>query len=594
MPKPAEIRLLAKSALESKANLNNVAVLLELCQPTSSMDTLQTVMQALQHVFSKLLETGRVFTTNKQLEKSKSRTDKVAAWLTVNYQRFISFVISMLTHKDVAIQISAFDVLLDAVRSESSFLTKRNGTFKFPIQLYSRVTDVLLDSERVEEELLDHLVDTLNRYADLRAYYFKNVGGFLNGPSENSAKAKLLKGKSAQAIQRQRFNAVECMKRIQFQASNDVDLVEFLCPDVRIGKSAAASADILDELDLSADEDVPAQSSDRRPLVAQLQFHRKAFSNCWMAIFKLPNMPLPMYKQILAIVHKRIIPYMTNPTLLMDFLTDSYRLGGVISLLALNGLFTLINKHNLDYPNFYHDLYALLKTDILYVKYRSRFFRMLDLFLSSTHIPAYLVAAFIKRLSRLALYGPPAAAIAIIPMIYNLLRRHPMCIALIHADASSGAQHIDPYDEFTQNPANCKAIESSLWEIQVLKNHYLPAVAELASIFEEPLTKPEFDLEDFLDQTYVSLIEEELGAEEGTKAPLHFKLEEKRWASLSAFGLGFSGVRHGEANKRRVHVSEEEDMETDEESTDEEGDSDEDEDQDEDGGDSDRSMETDS
>ena len=38
--------------------------------------------------------------------------------------------------------------------------------------------------------------------------------------------------------------------------------------------------------------------------------------------------------------------------LLMDFLTDSYNVGGVISILALHGLFVLINQHHLCAPRF--------------------------------------------------------------------------------------------------------------------------------------------------------------------------------------------------------------------------------------------------
>jgi U3 small nucleolar RNA-associated protein 19 len=51
---------------------------------------------------------------------------------------------------------------------------------------------------------------------------------------------------------------------------------------------------------------------------------------------------------------------------------------------------------------------------------------------SVRYLPAYLVAAFIKRMSRLALGAPPAALATIIPFIYNLLQTHPACIVLIH------------------------------------------------------------------------------------------------------------------------------------------------------------------
>lgn len=52
--------------------------------------------------------------------------------------------------------------------------------------------------------------------------------------------------------------------------------------------------------------------------------------------------------------------------------------------------------------------------------------------LSNSHLPAYLVAAFIKRLSRLALTAPPEALLMVIPFICNLFRRHPSCKVLVH------------------------------------------------------------------------------------------------------------------------------------------------------------------
>jgi hypothetical protein len=39
-----------------------------------------------------------------------------------------------------------------------------------------------------------------------------------------------------------------------------------------------------------------------------------------------------------------------------------------------------------DYPSFYTRLYAFLDPDLLHLKYRSRFFRLTELFLSSTSV----------------------------------------------------------------------------------------------------------------------------------------------------------------------------------------------------------------
>ena len=49
-----------------------------------------------------------------------------------------------------------------------------------------------------------------------------------------------------------------------------------------------------------------------------------------------------------------------------------------------------------------------------------------------SHLPGYLVAAFIKKLSRLSLTAPPHGLTLILPFIYNLVNRHPNCKALLH------------------------------------------------------------------------------------------------------------------------------------------------------------------
>lgn len=55
-----------------------------------------------------------------------------------------------------------------------------------------------------------------------------------------------------------------------------------------------------------------------------------------------------------------------------------------------------------------------------------------------SHLPAYLVAAFAKRLSRLALTAPPEALLMVLPFICNLLRRHPACRVLVHRPGGPG------------------------------------------------------------------------------------------------------------------------------------------------------------
>lgn len=112
-----------------------------------------------------------------------------------------------------------------------------------------------------------------------------------------------------------------------------------------------------------------------------------------------------------------------------------------------------------------------------------------------SHLPAYLVAAFVKRLARLALTAPPPGLLLVLPFIYNLIRRHPSCRVLLHQPGGGecswqqlcyvsvfvptrvfrcvcvcvcvSSALVDPYVMEEADPALCGALESSLWEVKV-------------------------------------------------------------------------------------------------------------------------------
>lgn len=115
-----------------------------------------------------------------------------------------------------------------------------------------------------------------------------------------------------------------------------------------------------------------------------------------------------------------------------------------------------------------------------------------------------MIASFVKRLARLSLSAPPAAIIMIIPFVYNLLKRHSSCMCMLQRDAED-AESQDTYDENEKDPMNTHALESSLWELKALQRHYLSHVATMSKVFQEVFTKPEFQMEDFLDHGYATV-----------------------------------------------------------------------------------------
>ncbi len=256
---------------------------------------------------------------------------------------------------------------------------------------------------------------------------------------------------------------------------------------------------------------IPAPEKKSHALYS-LAAHKKHAQAAWLALLRT-EMTKERRKKILGLMTTSIAPWFIKPELLMDFLSDSYDTGGSTSLLALSGVFYLIQERNLDYPLFYRKLYSLLDPNLLHSKHRSRFFRLLDTFLASTHLPAVLVASFIKRLSRLALNAPPAGIVAVVPWIYNLLKRHPTCTFMIHREIRdlAGKEALenegmeDPFVADESDPMVTNAIDSSLWEIVMLQSHYHPNVATLAKIISEQFTKQAYNLEDFLDHSYGSV-----------------------------------------------------------------------------------------
>ena len=246
-----------------------------------------------------------------------------------------------------------------------------------------------------------------------------------------------------------------------------------------------------------------------RQRVHQLRAQKARAQDLWLKILR-SDLTMSQRKTILKMVPNQIAPCFTKVELLMDFLTDAFDIGGSTSLAALSGLFALIQMKNLDYPDFYVKLYSLLDPDIMHSRHRSRFFRLLDVFLSSTHLPTALIASFIKRFARLTLNAPPSGIIVVIPWIYNLLKSHPSCTFMIHRQAEQSSYVTedgmqDPFNMSERDPMETAAINSSLWEIHTLQSHYHPNVAMMAKIISDQFTKESYSLEDFLDHSYSSV-----------------------------------------------------------------------------------------
>ena len=257
--------------------------------------------------------------------------------------------------------------------------------------------------------------------------------------------------------------------------------------------------------------------------------HKKVLAKAWMAIFRMP-LSTSALKKALPFLSHSILPNVRQPIRFADLFMHAYSGASgsddsdfavaahgstVIPLLALDGLFYLMTEHRLEYPLFYAQLYGLLRPKLFYVKYRARFFALLQkCLLRNEMLPAHIVAAFLKRLLQCALKAPPSGALFVLALSSNLLRQHEECSALIHRTQLEE----DEYDPHTDDPVKCNALQSSLWEVAALEKHYHPAVSTLAmSIGREDPKSPLLQLDEMAQHTYDSLIEQERKRKAGKK-----------------------------------------------------------------------------
>ncbi|XP_076161577.1 nucleolar complex protein 4 homolog B-like [Ptiloglossa arizonensis] len=242
---------------------------------------------------------------------------------------------------------------------------------------------------------------------------------------------------------------------------------------------------------------------------------RRALNKVWVCVMLWELTP-QLHRQLLVVLLERVMTHLEKPVLLTDFLMDSLDTDGPIGLLALQGVFLLVTKHNLEYPNIFTKLYSMFEPEIFHTKYKARLFYLSDLFLSSTHLPEALVAAFAKRLARLTLVAPPEDILIILLLVGNLLLRHPGLKRLIDhlqdgevsTEESNGAG--DPFLMEERDPLLSNALLSSLWEIKALQWHIVPNIASAARFIREPLPSVEYDMASALERTGGHLFDCEL------------------------------------------------------------------------------------
>jgi len=463
---------------------------------------------------------------------------KFVAFMRKVYAAFKRACLDVLRRgEEASMQVAALAAVMEAVRSEP--------LHAFQNELFVDALESILRSPGVSSELMGALSSKYLGHWDVRYYTCRGVARLAQAlPGTVEA------GESRDDIVRNTFDLLK-----QIPPCDKGDEVASWCGAWEAGLVSAAAAK--DEGSRARRKRKEKEGAGDRPLQraavwANQLSQVKEFSAAWLAFLQMP-LPNDIYKKVLVSVHAAVLPNLSNPLLLSDFLTKSLDQGGLVGMLALHGIFILVTQHGLEYPDFYKRLYGLLQPTVLQLASRGRFFKLADVFLSSPMVPAYSVAAFCKRFARLALSAPPHGAMICVAFVNNLLRRHPAITVLLHrpprdmaaaevlalprphdpepsgalwgrpvpltpgaggdefAHLGSGA---DPFLAGEDDPARTRAVESSLWELAALSRHASPHVSQFAHMIlskdhTDKKRAAESDLEPLLASDYGALYRSE-------------------------------------------------------------------------------------
>ncbi|XP_047966701.1 protein NUCLEOLAR COMPLEX ASSOCIATED 4-like isoform X2 [Salvia hispanica] len=519
----SELKTMGQQLLTSRAHVNNLPLLLSCITPNSPPPHALESLLSLQSFFTPLIP--NLPSSSKHPDADPDPEFIYLTWLRSKFDELTQCLIDLVSssQSDGALR----EVVLDSIME---FVNVGNAG-KFNTAVYHRLLRAIVRSElSVDDVVLDMLAEKYFNYVDVRyslAVPSKSWLGLWRRKVRTLYTVMILIENKEVS---QDVNDLVSRSSIELSIQKMYKLLACIQPLEAVeeklemwNESGISSQDKEGKYKKSNDNVLSSKNTAKKM--------KQKFTKAWISFLSLP-LPLDVYKEVLVTLHQSVISHLSNPIMLCDFLTRSYDIGGIVRVMALSSLFILMTQHGLEYPNFYNKLYALLEPSVFMAKHRSKFFQLLGSCLKSSLLPAYLAAAFCKKLSRLALFAPPSGALVIIALVHNLLQRHPSISFLVHREIDpdtiaenntpDGASEdlfeekpgIDHFKNEENDPRDTNAMRSSLWEIDTLRHHYSPPVSRFALSLVNDLAVrsrlPEVAVSDFSSGSYVTIFGDEI------------------------------------------------------------------------------------
>ncbi|XP_068628510.1 nucleolar complex protein 4 homolog B [Battus philenor] len=443
----AQLRNKANEFLNSRKYANNVAHILEMFDAES--DNYTPLLLTIEVIFTELLKRGDLVQEIVPLKPiDHSPEAEYTRWLHECYEAALARCLQCIRRGRTSSRLQALVTACKLLQAEGKHPLEPTTGYYFPSVRLKNIFTVLLDSEISMSAVIARFQE-FTEYKDVQQYGLKVLSsiGYKKAPT---------------SIYMQNYlELLDCLLAAEIPTE--------------VKNKAKERDDDKEEKVLCAAEGK-----------AQFAYHaavcRRHANRCWgfACQWALCDDPRAHRRALLLLV-ERLMPLLTRPHLATDMLCDSLDAGGPISMLALQGVLELVRRHNIDYPDMYDRLYAMFEPEMFATRYKRRLVHLADIFLSSTHLPEGLVAAFAKRLSRLALVASPEDAISLLQLVANLLLRHPALKRMICYEDTPAIMSTDPYVMEETSAVGSRALGSSLWEVSALRRHAAPGVARAAS-----------------------------------------------------------------------------------------------------------------
>ncbi|XP_059056544.1 nucleolar complex protein 4 homolog A [Achroia grisella] len=444
----AQLRTKATEFLNSRKHANNLADILQMFEAETENYT--PLLLTIEVIFTELLKRGDLIQEVVPLKLiDYSPEAEYTRWLVECYETALTRTLECVKRGRTSSRLQALVTACKLMQAEGKHPLESSPGYFFPSVRLKNIFTVLLDADMSMTAPIARFQE-FTEYRDVQQYGLKVLSTIAYRKSPTSVYMQ---------------NYLELLDKL---------LASEIPIEIKIK--------FKDRDDDEKEEKLLCGSENKAPFPYNPGVCRRYANRCWGFACQWPLCAEPRtQRRALVLLVERLMPLLTKPHLATDMLCDSLDAGGPISMLALQGVLELVRRHNIDYPDMYDRLYAMFEPEMFATRYKKRLLHLADVFLSSTHLPESLVAAFAKRVSRLALVAPPEDAVGLLQLLANMLQRHPALKRMICTEDTPAIMSGDPYVMDETSPERARALGSSLWELRALRRHAAPPVAAAAA-----------------------------------------------------------------------------------------------------------------